>query len=58
MFIKLKLETEVMKMTKTKKCGSCGKIKKLDDFWIRSDNKKPRNTCKDCQRKKAADNKK
>ena len=41
----------------TKICGVCKKEKKLDDFWIRSDNGKHRNTCKECQRKQSLNRK-
>ena len=43
-------------MTKTKRCGSCGEMKNINDFWVRSDNGKPRNTCKDCQKEKEIEN--
>ena len=47
-----------MKKEATKKCGVFGKVKKISEFWTRSDNNKPRNTCKDCQKKQATVNKK
>lgn len=40
-----------------KTCGKCGERKLISDFWVRSDNGKPRNTCKDCQRAQAKKNK-
>lgn len=42
---------------KTKKCGDCGETKNLNDFYVRCDNGKPRNTCKDCQYRKSITNK-
>lgn len=38
---------------KTKICIRCGIRKNIDDFWVRSDNGKPRNTCKLCQKSQA-----
>jgi len=37
----------------TKKCNVCGKRKDVKKFWVRSDNGKVRNTCKECQRLQA-----
>ena len=56
--ILLIIEKPKAKMGKTKECRGCKTIKSISEFWVRSDNKKPRNTCKSCQKNQSVINKK